>query len=102
MDREANPIDIPVVKRAMVYVLVTQRGNLADRFEGLTTVQRKFVQTLAGMPTRHFDSKTFLESADLAKSSAPRARARCSRSRSTSSGTRGLGGASRTPSSSAT
>jgi hypothetical protein len=34
MDREGNPIDIPVVKRAMVYVLVAQRGNLADRLEG--------------------------------------------------------------------
>jgi hypothetical protein len=73
-DREANPIDLPVVKRGLVDVLVTQRGNLADRFEGLTTVQRKFIQTLAGMPTRQVDSKAFLEAADLAKSSAQRAR----------------------------
>jgi hypothetical protein len=74
-DQEANPIDVPVVKRGLVDVLVTQRGNLADRFEGLTTGQRKFVQTLAGVPTRQVDSKTFLEAADLAKSSAQRARA---------------------------
>jgi hypothetical protein len=73
-DQGTDPIDEPTVKRGLVDVLVHQRGNLADRFESLTNGQRKFVQALAGKPTRQLDSQNFLDVADLAKSSAQRAR----------------------------
>ncbi len=73
-DREDPVIDIPQVQRALVDVLVAQRGALADRFEGYSTSQKQLVDALAGHPTREPDSKPFLERADLAKSSAQRAR----------------------------
>ena len=73
-DREAIPIDVPVVKHGLVDVLVMQRGNLADRFEALTNTQKKLLQGLAGSQKRQVDSKAFLDRADLAKSSAQRAR----------------------------
>ncbi len=72
--REDPVIDIPQVQRALVDVLVAQRGALADRFEGYRTSQTQLVDTLAGHPTREPDSKPFLERAELAKSSAQRAR----------------------------
>ncbi len=72
--REDPVIDIPQVQRALVDGLVAQRGALADRFDGYRPSQKQLVDALAGHPTREPDSKPFLERADLAKSSAQRAR----------------------------
>ena len=73
-DRDEEPIDELVVKRALVDVLSRQHGELAIRYESLNSTQRRLLRALAGHPTRHLDAREVLERMGLAKSSAHRAR----------------------------
>lgn len=73
-DRDEKQITVEVARRALLDVLRWQRGELALRYEGLATGQRKLLKVLAGQPSRDLYGKAFLDRAGLPKSSVERAR----------------------------
>ena len=73
-DEGEGPIDGDCVRRGLVALLLRQRGELALRYEGLASGQRRLLRALAREPVRELTGHEFLGRAGLPASSVQRAR----------------------------